>query len=722
MIKSGISVVCVRRKPISVFAALLLVILSPEKLAAVTETTSFESPQTAPFTVGTSPISLEIMAGVAQTVGTQQFYHSGFFSWHISSADSPATAVFETDASALSFWVRTTNPSIVSQIRVFDENNVEILIPPATAPDTFMQISVVRAIGETLIRSFEITNDGGTGGGFDVVVDDLSFTADMGMMPPPFDPNNPIPATIATGSVDIELTEIANTLTSPVFGSSAPGDPDRLFIVDQPGRIIAFDLSADTQTTFLDISNLLVPLGAFGPDSFDERGLLGLAFHPDYATNGLLYTYTSELVGGVADYSTIPVGDVPNHQSVIREFTTPDPSDPASGPDPAASRVLLRLDEPQFNHNAGALDFDANGYLLISIGDGGNADDEGLGHGTTGNGQDTTNPFGAILRIDPLGNNSANMQYGIPQSNPFESQPGQAEEIFAYGFRNPFRMTVDDQTGNIYVADVGQNAIEEIDHVMLGGNYGWNLKEGSFFFDPNGNNDGVVTDVDPGVPAGLIDPIAEYDHDEGIAIIGGFVYRGSALAALAGRYLFGDFGNFTADAGRLFYLDTNDEIREFNVGTLPFAVLGFAQDADGEIYVLANTTGTPFGTTGMVLRIDPPAPPPPAPGSSSGGGGCFIATAAFGSYLAPEVKVLRTFRDRYLLTNAPGRAFVDWYYRVSPRIAGIIAENSVLRWATRVGLTPLVYSVKYPSMTLLILLVPLLIRVRAGKRTGGSGA
>jgi MYXO-CTERM domain-containing protein len=575
--------------------------------------TSFEFNAIAPFTIGTSPLSAEFTAGAAETRGDPALYVSGLFAWHIG-AGITADVDFETPASAVDFWARTDIAGVTSEVRIFDENNVEIL--SQTPTDSYVSVSAVRAMGETLIGRVEIAN---TGGG-EVVVDDFAYTADA-VAPPGFDPDNPIPQAVAAGSVEIELTLITDSLTAPNFGTWAPGDdPVRLFIVDQPGRIIAVTINDGSQSVFLDVSALLVPLGAFGPDTFDERGLLGLAFHPDYATNGLLYTYTSESVGGPADFSTIPMGGLPNHQSVVREFRTPDPANSSSTPDAGASRVLLRLDEPQFNHNAGALAFDSSGYLLIAVGDGGNSNDTGFGHGT-GNAQDVSNPFGDVLRINPLGNNSANGQYDIPAANPLVGQPGAVDEIFAFGFRNPFRLSLDLADGTIYVADVGQGQIEEVDVVTAGGNYGWNLKEGSFFFDPG---TGAVSNVDPGAPAGLIDPIAEYDHDEGIAIIGGFIYRGNNIPALAGKYIFGDFGSFNSDAGRIFYLDDANRVQAFDVGTdtrLALAVLGFAQDANGEIYLLANTTGTPFGDTGAVMRLDAVEDPDPPPSSGGGGGG-----------------------------------------------------------------------------------------------------
>lgn len=432
----------------------------------------------------------------------------------------------------------------------------------------------------------------------------------------------PLTDAIVQGDIRIQLEPVATGLTAPNWGTTAPGQDGHLMVSDQNGILWKINLATGDKAVFLDASDRLVPLGAFGPGTFDERGLLGIAFHPNYATNGLLYTYTSEPVNGDADFSTMPVGTPANHQSVITEWQVPNPTNPASVVDPTTAREVLRVDQPQFNHNGGALNFGPDGNLYISIGDGGGRDDEGVGHGTTGNGQDASNVLGAILRINPLGSDSANGQYGIPGDNPFVSNPAAVDEIFAYGFRNPFRFSFDTGTGDLYVGDVGQDDIEEVDIVISGGNYGWNLKEGSFCFDPNGAGPGFAF---PCVvePPGLIDPIAEYDtsdslanNEEGRAVIGGFVYRGSDIDALIGKYVFGDFSRFTdtgvSNDGRLFFLDTMDifEFQLFGQDALGLALLGFGQDANGELYVLANETGVPFGSgpdlgvpTGVVLRI-----------------------------------------------------------------------------------------------------------------------
>ena len=433
----------------------------------------------------------------------------------------------------------------------------------------------------------------------------------------------PLTDEIVQGDIRIQLDPIATGLIAPDWGVHAPGQDGHLMVSDQNGILWKVDLATGDKSVFLDVSARLVPLGIAGPGTFDERGLLGIAFHPNYASNGLLYTYTSEPVSGDADFSTMPAGTEANHQAVIAEWQVPSPTEPASLPDPASVRELLRIDQPQFNHNGGAINFGPDNNLYISLGDGGGRDDEGVGHSAGGNGQDAGNVLGSILRIDPLGNDSANGQYGVPGDNPFVGDADRVDEIFAFGFRNPYRFSFDSGTGDLYAGDVGQDDVEEVDIVTSGGNYGWSLKEGSFCFDPNGSDPGFAFDCATDPIPGLIDPFAEYDtadslleNDEGRAVVGGFVYRGSAIDALIGSYVFGDFSRFTESGvnndGRLFFLDASD-IFEFELAgqdALGLAVLGFGQDADGELYVLANETGVPFGSgpdfetpTGVILRI-----------------------------------------------------------------------------------------------------------------------
>jgi plastocyanin/glucose/arabinose dehydrogenase len=440
---------------------------------------------------------------------------------------------------------------------------------------------------------------------------------------------DPIPQAIQIGGVVVALIPIATGLTAPNWGAFAPGDTTRLFVVDQVGTLWSIDLGTGEKSVFGDLSGLLVPLGIAGPGTYDERGFLGLAFHPDYGSNGLLYTFTTEPAENPADFSTLPSGTDADSQSVVREWQVPDPSDPASVIDPDSSRVLLRIDKPQSNHNGGALNFGQDGLLYISTGDGGGADDQGVGHGARGNGQNRGNVLGKILRINPTQRTAANGRYGIPRKNPFVPTgagamggqngctDGRCDEIYAYGFRNPFRFSFDSATGALYAADVGQNSIEEIDVVKAGGNYGWRIREGSFCFDANGEGGGFVAARSCG-SRNLINPVAQYDHDEGRAIVGGFVYRGSAIPALRGRYVFGDYARTLNNDGRLFFLARKNLVRgnvtrkskplelRFIGGTrLGLSVLGFGQDAAGELYVLGNTTGVPSGSTGVVLKIVP---------------------------------------------------------------------------------------------------------------------
>lgn len=441
---------------------------------------------------------------------------------------------------------------------------------------------------------------------------------------------DPIPGTIPSSGITIGLETVLSGLVQPTAGAVAPGDPDHLYIADQVGKVYALDISRHASPgsarLFLDISGSLVTLG-LGPAKYDERGLLGIAFHPNFHRNGLFYTYASEPATGVPTFSTLPTGTKPNCQNVLKEWHVRQTDDDTYEVDPSSSRELLRIDKPQFNHNGGALMFGPDRLLYLSLGDGGGANDFGTGHAAAGNGQTLApgNVLGKILRIDPLGHNSANGQYGIPADNPFADPtnplPGQ-HEIFAYGFRNPWRMSFDSETGRLYVGDVGQNDIEEVDIVHKGMNYGWPVKEGTFLFDGflgNRAGTGYVFQNSPGSPAGLVDPIAEYDHNDNPtvlhqapslrqAIIGGFVYRGDKVDSLRGKYVFGDYGSATNPIeGHLFILrGPGHQIQQLAVegrSPLGLAVLGFTQDRHGELYLLASQTGTVLGTTGVVLRL-----------------------------------------------------------------------------------------------------------------------
>ncbi|HEX7048283.1 MAG TPA: PQQ-dependent sugar dehydrogenase [Gammaproteobacteria bacterium] len=438
---------------------------------------------------------------------------------------------------------------------------------------------------------------------------------------------------IQTGDIAIELEEIASGFAAlPLQAISSPLGSGFLYVVDQAGQVYELDPATGQTRVFMDVERRLVDLAGY-----DERGLLGFAFHPNYQANGLIYTYTSEPVAGAADFSTIAIGETANHQSVIIEWTVASPSDSTATVDPVSARELLRIDQPQANHNGGALAFDADGFLYITLGDGGAADDQGAGHSAGGNGQDASNVLGSVLRIDPSGNNSANGNYGIPPDNPFVGT-APPDEIFATGLRNPFRLHIDTTTGDMWLPDVGQNDIEEINILSAGANYGWNWKEGSFFFDPNGSAPGFATEIEnPAAPAGLTDPIAEYDHGEGIAVIGGAVYRGSEIPALEGMYVFGDYLG-TGSEGRLFYLD-GETIYEFDMAPLGNVLTGIGQDGDGEIYMLTNESGAPTGSTGAVYRMKPGTPdtsggnpppysPPPGGGRYDGGGGAISVLLA----------------------------------------------------------------------------------------------
>jgi glucose/arabinose dehydrogenase len=421
---------------------------------------------------------------------------------------------------------------------------------------------------------------------------------------------NPIPAPIPLGPLGVELQTVASGLVAPVYLTSAPDGSGRLFVVDQIGKVRLIKNGTLQATAFLDVSAEITPLNA----GYDERGLLGLAFHPGFADAGspgyrALYVYVSVPFVSPGDF-TVPGVVSYNHQDVVVEYkvslANPDLVDPAS------KRVLFRGNHPAGNHNGGMIAFGGDGYLYIAIGDGGGSNDNGSGHVAGGNAQDITLALGKMLRIDPLSPSltpgspnpaSVNENYRVPADNPFVGVAG-LDEVYAYGLRNPYRFSFDVPTGRLVVGDVGQNNLEEVDILTKGGNFGWRVKEGTFTF--NFSN-GTVTANSPGVPAGLIDPVIQYDHDEGNAVAGGFVYRGQRIPVFVGTYIFGDYAG-KGSSGRLFYgdLETGD-IRELQIGVTPrplgMYLKGLGQDAEGELYVCGSTVQGPSGTQGMVRRI-----------------------------------------------------------------------------------------------------------------------
>lgn len=430
---------------------------------------------------------------------------------------------------------------------------------------------------------------------------------------PHADPTPPLPL-VTKGNIEIQLQTIASGLTAPIDLEDALDRSGRLFVVEQVGRVKILQNGTVLPTPFLDVTDRLVDI----MPEYDERGLLGLAFHPDFTNQSAagyhkLYTYTSEPATGRADFS-VPHRDPFDHQDVIAEWKVSD-SDP-NAVDPNSRREVLRIDHPFFNHNAGHLAFGPDDhYLYFCDGDGGNANDLGNGHNPRiGNGQDLTVILGKMSRIDPLdpalttgdrGKVSRNGQYRIPRTNPFFYQRPSVREIFAYGLRNPYRYSFDAKTHELIIGDVGQDNIEEVDLVKAGDNLGWNRKEGSFLFDPK---DGSIRPDRHPDPL-LTEPVAEYSHFDGEAVIAGFVYRGRLAApVLTGQFIFGDLAPEESTSGRLFYSDLgNGNIFEFQIGDddVPLGAFlkGFGQDANNEVYVLDDTNIGPSGTGGEVRKI-----------------------------------------------------------------------------------------------------------------------
>lgn len=360
---------------------------------------------------------------------------------------------------------------------------------------------------------------------------------------------NPTPtATPIVGGPDrLTLELVTSGLSAPVGIVNAGDGSGRLFVHERDGRIRVIVANGTLQAApFVDLSDRIEAGG--------ERGLLGVAFHPDFATNRRLFVHYSHIGDGA---------------TVVSELTA---SADGSSADPASERVLLTIPQPYANHNGGQLAFGPDGYLYIGLGDGGSGGDP------LGNGQNRQTLLGKILRIDMDGVHAAGKEYGIPSGNPYASggvSPGDGlPEIWAYGLRNPWRFSFDRSNGDLYIGDVGQGAWEEIDRQPAGSrggeNYGWNAHEGNHCFSEA--CDQVIA----------IAPIAEYSHDLGCSVTGGYVYRGTLQPQLAGVYLFGDYCSGTifsvpADGGAHVPKAVADTGRQIS---------SFGEGEDGEIYLV----------------------------------------------------------------------------------------------------------------------------------------
>ena len=357
----------------------------------------------------------------------------------------------------------------------------------------------------------------------------------------------------ALGPMSVERAFAPLSFDDPVQLAYADDGTSRLFVVEQPGRIMALDndRGAASASVFLDIRDRVRDAGV-------EEGLLGLAFDPEFRTNGHLFVYYS---------ASGP------RRSVLSRFSASAANPDSAEPD--SEVVVMEFLQPYSNHNGGQILFGPDGNLYIGLGDGGGGGDP------EGNGQDLSTLLGSVLRID-VSSSSTESPYRVPSDNPFvDGRPsGARPEIWAYGLRNPWRFTFDRETGDLWAGDVGQNRFEEIDIIMPGRNYGWNVMEGSHCFP----SDGVDCD-----PTGFESPVADYAIGEnGCSVIGGYVYRGPRHPSLLGAYMYGDFCS-----GRIWALrhDGEQVTEQLELVDTDLQISAFGEDQEGELYVISYRDG-----------------------------------------------------------------------------------------------------------------------------------
>jgi glucose/arabinose dehydrogenase len=369
----------------------------------------------------------------------------------------------------------------------------------------------------------------------------------------------------------LRMVKIASGFTSPV-GMASPADgTNRLFIIEQGGKIKIIKKGKVLPVPFLNVSSKLDGLNI----AYSEKGLLGMAFHPQYKTNGRFFIY----------YSAPIKASGYDHKSVIAEYKVSANADIA---DASSETIIMEIAQPESNHNGGCMAFGKDGMLYIGLGDGGGAGDK---HGSIGHGQDLTTLLGSIIRLDVDGKKP----YSIPADNPFVNHPHARPEIYAYGLRNPWRFSFDRTTGRLFCSDVGQNKFEETNLIEKGKNYGWRIMEGNHCFNPPQECN----------TSGMTMPIDEYDHNVGISVCGGYVYRGLLFPSLHGYYLFGDWN------GKLFYLKEENKrwvrgdilVNGNSKNDIDARLNSFGEDENGEVYVITQKLFGPKSPTGAVYRL-----------------------------------------------------------------------------------------------------------------------
>ncbi len=449
-------------------------------------------------------------------------------------------------------------------------------------------------------------------------VDPETPTPTPAVTPTPTPTPEPTPAPAEASLPDdprVGLELVANGLTAPVDVAAPDDGTGRLFVVEQTGTIRIVSAQGERMDEpFLDLGDRIVEL----QEGFDERGLLGLAFHPDFANNGRFAVYYSAPAREGA-----PAGW--DHTSHVSEFTVSEDDENVADPD--SERLILQIDQPAFNHNAGHLRFGPDGYLYIPLGDGGGAGDVGEGHTPDiGNAQDRTNLLGSVLRIDVDDEGGQDRAYGIPEDNPFVDEDDAEPEIWVYGLRNPFDISFDpDGEHGLLIADAGQDLFEWVNLAEGGENFGWNITEGSHCFDPQNPTGPIPEECPDEGPFGepLVDPVVEYAREDfGTVIVGAHIYRGSALEEYQGVMIVADWSIDGNANGVLFVAapsgdqDANGmwERTQLEIvtdepgavpGTIAQYITAIGRDADGELYVLANPSSGPAPEQGAVYRVVP---------------------------------------------------------------------------------------------------------------------